>query len=173
MLMVLFIVPLLLYSILLVPAVQTSVVNYFTTELSKELKAEISIGRVSFRPFKRLVLDDVILYDQSNDTIVAIEKMSAQVDSIFFKRKEIYLDAIKLSQPKVFISKNDSTFNYGFIVEALAQQENNDSISLWNASLETFEITGGRLVYNETPIKETVVIDDLNILVEDIQQDSL
>jgi len=171
--MVLFIVPLLLYSILLIPSVQTSVVNYLTGELSKDLNTEISIGKVYFRPFKSLVLDDVIVFDQKQDTLIAIDELTANVDSIFFKRKQIYLEKIKIDNPQIFISHQDSVNNYDFLLNAFKPRTDIKSGANWSVSLDEMDLIDGHLRYNEKKENRLVEIHNLNISVEGIKQDSL
>ena len=169
----LFVVPLLLYSILLLPVVQTSLVKYFTKELSKDLNTEISIKKIHLRPFKTLVIDEMVVFDQQNDTLLAIEQVAAKIDSVFFKRKELYLNSLSLLNPTINISKHDSLYNYHFIEKALKRTKSGEDASKWYLNLVSLDVKSGDVSYQDSIIRERFYVSDFNIGINKIKQDSL
>ncbi|WP_430816291.1 translocation/assembly module TamB domain-containing protein [Carboxylicivirga sp. RSCT41] len=163
-----------LYSILLLPSVQTTVVNYITSELSEDLNTEISIKRVHLRPFKTLVLDEVTVFDQSADTLLSIERISANIDSIYFRRKSLYLSDLQISVPHINVKKQDSLYNFSFLLDALRPgQSTKGDGSAWNVSLNKLGIDDGKLSYAIDSLGKHVEVSNLLMQINDIHQDSL
>jgi hypothetical protein len=52
------------------PKFQTCVANQITARLSNKLNTTISIGSIHFSFFNKLVVRDILLLDQNNDTLV-------------------------------------------------------------------------------------------------------
>ncbi|WP_439183722.1 translocation/assembly module TamB domain-containing protein [Carboxylicivirga taeanensis] len=167
----LILVPLLLYSALLLPAVQTTVLNYVTRQLSEDLDTELSIGRVHIRPFKTLVMDDMVIYDQNKDTLVAIQRLAANIDSLYFRKREVYLSKLSISEPTVNILKEDSVYNFSFLTRRLV---NRDSANVaWNIDLTNLEVKKGVFHYRDDTTRAGYSLTDANLLLHDIYKDSL
>lgn len=58
-----------LYLLLSLPSVQREIKDIGEEELGKLLKTNVSIGSISISPFNQVVLDDVVVPDQKEDTI--------------------------------------------------------------------------------------------------------
>ena len=85
---------LLLYFILLLPTVQTGVINYITKQISNKLQTEVSIGHISFRPIKSLVLEDVVVYDQNRDTLFRVKSIETSIKRVSFYNKSLEIGRI-------------------------------------------------------------------------------
>lgn len=72
------------YILLRSPYVQTSLVRYITQKVEETTGVKIQIGGVDFRPMKSLVLNDVLLRDFRNDTLVFCERLKVKTDSFNF-----------------------------------------------------------------------------------------
>jgi hypothetical protein len=163
-----------LYSILLLPSVQTSVVGYITKELSEDLNTDISIKRVHLRPFKTLVLEDVVVFDQESDTLLAINQLSAHIDSIYFRKKSLYLDDLHISSPLIKVTQQDSLYNYTFLLNALKTgRKNQTDTKGWNINLNNLGVENGKLNYNSDANGLGIVASDLSLEINDIHRDSL
>ncbi|WP_289054026.1 translocation/assembly module TamB domain-containing protein [Carboxylicivirga marina] len=172
-LVVLILVPLLLYSLLLLPSVQTAVVSYITKELSEDLNTQISIERVHLRPFKTLVLDDVVVFDQQADTLLSIDRVLANVDSLFFKKKQLYLSHLEISEPLIKVSKPDTVYNYSFLLNAIKPSNNNSSGSNWDVGLQNLGVENGTLSYKSDTIDSEIRASDIALQINDIHQDTM
>lgn len=110
--------PFLLYILILIPAVQTRVVQYFTHQLSLSLNTEISIGRIHFIPFKQVVVNDLLVRDRASDTLLFIPRIQASVDSFNVKQRNVYLNRVSLVDPLVNVYKVDSVdYNFSFLTK--------------------------------------------------------
>lgn len=123
--------PFLLSVLVLIPAVQTLVVQYFTTQLSASLGTEISLRRVHFVPFKRVVVNDLLVRDLNADTLLFIPSFHASVDSFSIKQRQVYLHRIALTDPLLNVHKVDSVdYNFSFLTNQFFKgQSRSDSLN--------------------------------------------
>ncbi|TRX63003.1 translocation/assembly module TamB domain-containing protein [Carboxylicivirga sp. M1479] len=162
-----------LYGILLLPSVQTAVVNYITDEISDDLGTKISIQRVHLRPFKTLVLNDIVVFDQQKDTLLAIEQVSANIDSVFFKKKQLNLSRLQLHQPVINLVKADSVYNYQFLVDALKGEVPNKETKGWAVSLQHLIVEQAFLGYDQGDSTSFFSASSLDVNISNIRKDSL
>ena len=72
------------YILLRSPYVQTALVKYVTERIEQVTGVKMQIGGVEFRPMSSLVLNDVLLRDFKNDTLVFCENLKVKADSFSF-----------------------------------------------------------------------------------------
>ncbi|MBQ2441464.1 MAG: hypothetical protein II502_04645 [Paludibacteraceae bacterium] len=60
--------------------IQTAVVGIFTKEISKELNTHFEIGHVEYKFFNRLIINDIYIQDQQNDTLLYVKNIEANFD---------------------------------------------------------------------------------------------
>ena len=67
---VIIMLPTVLYLLLQTPAVQTFMVKRITDHFSSEIKSTISIGAIEYKFFNKLSVNDVLIKDKNNDTLL-------------------------------------------------------------------------------------------------------
>ena len=72
---------LILYALLHSPYVQTKLVNYLTYRIEQTTGVKMKIGGVDFRPVKSLVLNDVLVEDYRQDTLLYCKDLRVKIDS--------------------------------------------------------------------------------------------
>ena len=111
------------------PFVHRIVKNKVVTYLEEKLDTEVSIGKLSLDFPKRLVLHDVYLEDQQQDTLLAGDTL--RVDLNFWKllNKEVLIREVDLRGITAYIDRTlpDSTYNFRFIVDAFMREEEKDA----------------------------------------------
>jgi hypothetical protein len=96
--------------------VQTWLVKKYSARLSKELNAEVNIGRVDISIFNRITLTDFIVRDRRKDTLVYAGELSTRTNNWFFLKNEIIIHELSLSNAKINLNRTDSVWNYQFII---------------------------------------------------------
>jgi hypothetical protein len=91
-------IPTLLYFVLQIPSIQTSVVKRIAGSLSEKLQANISIDRVEYRFFNRLSLSNVLFRDMNNDTLLYSAELTAGIRRMDLKRKHFHLGRVNLEK---------------------------------------------------------------------------
>ena len=101
------------------PSVQNKLVHYATEQASKRLKTEIKIGSVDFSPFNRFYLNQILVRDQSRDTLFYAGSIQLKITDWFFVKDKLTIHYFGLSDAYINTNRTDSTWNYQFIIDAL------------------------------------------------------
>ena len=151
--------------------VQNFVIKKITSEISEDINAKVSIGRVKFTFFRKIVLEDVFLSDQEKDTLLYTQKLVAGFDTLSFKKKYIHFKSISLVNPKVEIVKfTDNHYNFDFLFENNNKSQPSGS---WNARSSNLVIKNGAVSYNDTTlnarIRELLNLKNLNLTLDNLR----
>lgn len=125
---------------------QTRLTNWLTNRLSKQLNTTVSIDRVDFRFFNKLVLDGVYIADKDNDTLCHINQIKLGI--LFFnnKQKEVQLSSVAIDQLYLNLYKTeDSISNYRFLIEAFKPKEKRDNE--WQVDANEIQLKQSRIRY--------------------------
>lgn len=108
------------------PKVQTWAVGKTTGFLSDMLKTEVRIGAVDIDFFKTLVLEDIFLADQNQDTLLAARSLKVNIGILDLLGNEIHLNHAEINGAtvKLIRQEGDSTFNYQFLIDAFTSEPN-------------------------------------------------
>ncbi|MFZ2338323.1 MAG: translocation/assembly module TamB domain-containing protein [Bacteroidales bacterium] len=98
---ILLLVPTLASIVLRIPEVQTFMVNRITGHFSERIKSSISVGRVEYTFFNKLVLSDLLIKDQNNDTMLYSQRISAGILRLDFAGNNIRLGHVDIDQPVI------------------------------------------------------------------------
>lgn len=96
---VLIAVPTILFILLQFPAIQTFTVTKLTQAISGKTGAEISIGRVNYSMFRKIVLEDVLLKDLRGDTLLAVKRLDLRIRQIKPSQTTFRFGRVSLDQP--------------------------------------------------------------------------
>lgn len=146
----------LLYILLSVHTVQDKIRDIGESELSKLLKTNVTIGELQISPFNQVVLYDVCIPDQKNDTLLKVDKLGAGISiyNLIAKRRVVftYAEIIGLDGR---INKPDkqSATNLQFIIDALSPKDKNKPATKFDLRIHNIVIRKGHICYdvlNET-----------------------
>ncbi|HNW56826.1 MAG TPA: translocation/assembly module TamB domain-containing protein [Bacteroidales bacterium] len=114
------ILPTILYLLLQVSEVQTYLANRITAHFSKELKSTISVGRIEYKFFNRLSVNDILVKDQHNDTLLYSQKFIAGIRRLNFKNNTYKLGRVVLVKPVVaLITDSTGMMNLTWYIDQL------------------------------------------------------
>lgn len=127
------------------PAVQQRINRLVTKELSQRLDTRFEIGslRVSF--FDRLLLEDIYLEDEQQDTLLAAGRLEARLSLFSLLGQEMDIELVGLQDATVRLRRpaTDSAFNYQFLIDAFssnAPPDTTSSPSAWRIGLGNLDI---------------------------------
>lgn len=84
--------------------VQTLLISKATTILEKKLNTKISIRKVDFQPFNKILLKDVLIEDLNKDTLIAAKTL--KVSLLWFNTEQNILKLSKVSLSNAYINFN-------------------------------------------------------------------
>ena len=73
-----------IYFLMQLPSFQNYAAKKATEFLSKELKSEVSVGRIRITFFQSVVIEDLLVRDRQQDTLLNIGQLKATLDGGFF-----------------------------------------------------------------------------------------
>ncbi len=149
--------------------VQTFIINKITTQLSKNSNANFSIGRVEFTFFNQLILDDVLISDQNNDTILYTAAITAKIDTLKIRKRHIALSKLAFDDNRIFIER-DSANHFNFASVFNSSQKKSDTIqNNWKLTFNNLSFENTQLHYNDysIPNERHVFVHQLDINISD------
>lgn len=147
------------YALLLSPSVQTVLVKYVTDRIERVTGVQVQIGGVDFRPINSLVLNDVLVRDFRNDTLLYCRDLRVKADSLSFANRMFNVREVVLDGATFNLWVQDSTnyTNIEILLDSLAKgsgaaqevtgskKEQED----WWFSLRKISLRNSRFTYRE------------------------
>ncbi|MEN9002451.1 MAG: hypothetical protein ABF242_09080, partial [Flavobacteriales bacterium] len=103
---------------------QTSLAQYATKRLSKDLNTEIHIGKVEITPLNSINLLDFYVVDLQADTILKTERLSVLLSNINLNKNEIKINKITLKNADIQLIKREGErgFSFQFILDYFSSE---------------------------------------------------
>ena len=161
----LILIVLLVYALLWLPPVQQKIKDLALQEVRKITGNNISIGKIEFRPFNSLVLQEVYIEDQKNDTLLYARSIEAGFDLWKLKNNYLLINRIDLNELflNVYKENPDTTFNFQFLIDAFASTDTTKQSepSALQIEIEQVSLKNGRINYaiRSEPVLEDGVFD--------------
>lgn len=144
--------------------VQTFVVRQITEKLSKTLDTKVSIKRVNISFFSKVVLKEVYIEDQQQDTLLFIDDLIANIDVLNFKKKSIDLASVSLLGTKFHVSTNENHLpNYSFLLDHLRKSSTEKDSTTWGITCQNFLFDRAEVGYSYYHKNDRKLIDLRNI----------
>ncbi|NLZ72519.1 MAG: translocation/assembly module TamB, partial [Bacteroidales bacterium] len=125
-------------------------------ELSALLDCPVEIGRMNLGWLNRIVLDDVEIKDQNNESLLSIARLTAKFEILPLFQGKISIRTVQLFSFNINMSKEtpDSPPNFKFLVDALKSDEPSSDSSI-DLRINSILIRRGNLSYHVHSEKET------------------
>jgi hypothetical protein len=134
-----------LFIALRLPSVQTFLVKKITSFISNDIKATVSVGKVNFTFLNKIELQEVLIKDKNNDTLIYVPFVNAGIRQINRKTNTIKLGKVVVMNPVVaFISDSSGLMNLNWYLDLI--QKPGDTVSAANSyfHINQIDISGGR-----------------------------
>jgi len=123
------------------PAVQTAIAKKVAAVLSEKLHTRIQVGKVRLRINSNLLIKDLLIFDQQNDTMLFIQRFEAGISKIDLNAKTLKFKEILIKHVDGRIKQLDSTtYNFTFIENVFLPSVQNKRTFNWLVSCNSFEI---------------------------------
>jgi hypothetical protein len=98
--------------------VQTYVAKKTASYLSKELKTTITIGGLYVKPFKSIVLENLVVLDLQKDTLASFPKFLVDLNKFSLKERILDVNTVQINNSSFFLKDNqDGSSNLDFIID--------------------------------------------------------
>lgn len=136
------------------PSIQTRVAQYFTSQLSKRLDTEVSIGSVDIDFFRTIELRNFLVRDKQRDTLLSAGLLRVDIKLLDLLNNTYDIDRIRLTNATVNLVRaaGSDDFNYEFIVNALSSDKPKDTAAIdLQLSLKYINLENVRFRYADFP----------------------
>ncbi|HSO86209.1 MAG TPA: translocation/assembly module TamB domain-containing protein [Draconibacterium sp.] len=159
------------YLLLQNSAVQTYIINKITEQLTRKSNAKISIGKVDFAFFNRIVLNDVLIAGPENDTIFYSGLVSARIDTLKISERRLVLSELSFFKNQFSVNRDSANhFNFSFILESFRAEKKDTTVSAyWKISCNQFNFQNSELDFHDLKSKtqQHYFINEMNLNVTD------
>ncbi len=167
---ILIMIPMIMYPLLRQPEIQTLIIRRITRYFSQELKSTVSVGKTELVMFNKLSLDDVLIKDKNDDTLIYVKKVAATIRKINPDSRQFTLGRVTLLNP-VFSLVTDTTglLNLNWYLSLLRSQEKENKNTPVTVQINHTDIRNGSFtLINRSATARAEGIDFNNMRIRDI-----
>lgn len=126
-------------------------------ELSSVLGSKLSIGRINIGLLNRIIIDDLLLDDQSGKELLKVSRLSAKFDIIPLFNGKISISNVQLFSFNANLEKQtpDAKSNFQFVLDAFASKDSVKKKSNLDLRINSLLIRRGRVSYDIRSEQET------------------
>ena len=130
--------------------VQTYVAKKAAKYLSEELNTTVSVGGLYVRPFKSVVLEELLVLDLNKDTLAHFPKFLVDINQFSLKQRILDINTVQLNDGTFFLkSQLDGKSNLDFIIDYFDSGEPKKP----KKKKKKFEILFDRIIINNLHFK--------------------
>jgi len=120
-----------------------------TPLLCEKLQTQVELGEVEITWLNQLALNDVVIYDQQNDTLLYVRRVMVAYEMVPLLKKQLIINTIQLIEFDTRIRQEnaESEPNFKFIVDALAPKTDQKRKFINDFSLHALHLRRGRLSF--------------------------
>ena len=131
-------------------SVQTYAAKKAAKYLSKELKTTVSIGSLYLKPFKSLVLEELLILDLKKDTLAHFPKFLVDINQFSLPNRILDIETVQVNNGTFFLkAQRDGHSNVDFIIDYFMTGGNKKPAK----PKKKFEILFDRIVLNNVRFK--------------------
>lgn len=133
-----------------IPSIQSFIGSEVAEALAAKLGTRVEIGRVNLGFLNRIIVDDLIIYDQKRQKMVCSSRVAAKIDYYeLLKKGHLYISSAQIFGFKGNFYKQDerTDANYQFALDSLASKDTTKQSTL-ELSINTLIIRHGAFKYD-------------------------
>ncbi|HSN50578.1 MAG TPA: hypothetical protein VLR52_05050, partial [Bacteroidales bacterium] len=159
--------------ILRIPEVQTFMVKRILSHFSEKLQSTMTLGRIEYSFFNKLLINDLLIKDQNNDTLIYSRKISAAINVLSLRGNTIRLGHIELVEPSIaLITDSSGMMNLKWYLDLLGSPKDTTTKNDKKFSVSQIKINQGRFrLLNRTGPETKIKIDFSNLLLSGVNGD--
>lgn len=102
--------------------IQTILAKNVASYYSKKLNTHIDISKLEISIRKKLIVRDLLILDQQNDTLLSTHSFTIKLDWFDFQQMKFIINSIELDAAVIKVAKMDEQSNFSFIVNYFEKQ---------------------------------------------------
>lgn len=144
---------LLLIVLMHVPSVQTFLGKEVAEALADKFGTKVEVGKVNLGFFNRIIVDDVMMYDQQGDSLIYASRLSAKIDYIAATQGKISVSSAQIFglRANLYRQTAKSPANFQFVLDSLASKDTTQHKPL-DLHIGSLIIRRGAIAYNQRDV---------------------
>ena len=161
----------LVITLLRIPAIQGQIGEITASAISKKLGTRVEIGRVDLGFFNRLIIDDVLVFDQKGKEMLRSARLSVKISILsLLEDGRIYISSAQVfgAHAKLYKTTAQAKPNYQFAIDSLASNDTSTEKGI-NLKINSFLIRHSSVSYDKYYLPPThSVFNPAHINIADI-----
>lgn len=144
---------LLLIVLMHVPSVQTFLGKEVAEALADKFGTKVEVGKVNLGFFNRIIVDDVMMYDQQGDSLIYASRLSAKIDYMAATQGKISVSSAQIFglRANLYRQTAKSPANFQFVLDSLASKDTTQHKPL-DLHIGSLIIRRGAIAYNQRDV---------------------
>ena len=144
---------LLLIVLMHLPSVQTFLGKEVAEALADKFGTKVEVGKVNLGFFNRIIIDDVMMYDQQGDSLIYASRLSAKIDYMAATQGKISVSSAQIFglRANLYRQTAKSPANFQFVLDSLASKDTNQHKPL-DLHIGSLIIRRGAIAYNQRDV---------------------
>jgi len=154
--------PQLLYVVFRSNTFQTFAIRYLMEQVGQSFGTIIKIGGIDIAFFDHVTLEKILVEDQSRDTLVYIDQLKVQIDSIRLINHRIHLSSIIVQQPRIHLFQDSAGTNFQFVLDSIKTASPSQDKSPWDVSFNNLFVRDAEFRFRK-PFADTIYHEGINL----------
>jgi hypothetical protein len=154
--------PELLYVAFRSKTVQTVAVRWLMEQVGQTFNTKIKVGGIDISFFDHVTLEKIVIEDQSRDTLVYIDQLKLEIDSIRYGSRRVHLNNIIVQQPRIRMFQDTTGTNFQFILDSLKATPPALNDSPWDVTFNNLFVRDGEIRFKK-PYADTISHEGINL----------
>ena len=144
---------LLLIVLMHLPSVQTFLGKEVAEALADKFGTKVEVGKVNLGFFNRIIIDDVMMYDQQDDSLIYARRLSAKIDYMAATQGKISVSSAQIFglRANLYRQTAKSPANFQFVLDSLASKDTTQHKPL-DLHIGSLIIRRGAIAYNQRDV---------------------
>lgn len=144
---------LLLIVLMHLPSVQTFLGKEVAETLADKFGTKVEVGKVNLGFFNRIIIDDVMMYDQQGDSLIYASRLSAKIDYMAATQGKISVSSAQIFglRANLYRQTAKSPANFQFVLDSLASKDTTQHKPL-DLHIGSLIIRRGAIAYNQRDV---------------------
>lgn len=144
---------LLLIVLMHLPSVQTFLGKEVAEALADKFGTKVEVGKVNLGFFNRIIIDDVMMYDQQGDSLIYASRLSAKIDYMAATQGKISVSSAQIFglRANLYRQTAKSPANFQFVLDSLASKDTTQHKPL-DLHIGSLIIRRGAIAYNQCDV---------------------
>jgi len=154
--------PQLLYVVFRSNTFQTFAIRYLMEQVGQSFGTKISIGGIDISFFDHVTLEKILVEDQSRDTLIYIDQLKVQIDSIRPADYRIHLSSIIVQQPRIHLFQDTAGTNFQFVLDSIHASPPKQDKSPWIITFNNLFVRDAEFRFKK-PFADTIIHEGINL----------